>query len=81
VAFVIFSEPLSCGAVRLARKTSGDDVNSSSVNSEVCFCDVMVAYRLRPIVLQNTLTKFIPFAMENILPPHYLGGIVKASYP
>jgi hypothetical protein len=39
---IVLAFPLSGGAVWLAWESSGEDVDGSSVNSEVCRCDVMV---------------------------------------
>ena len=74
VAFVLFPEPLSCEAVWLAWKPSSEDVNSSSPNSEICFCDVFISNSVWPIMMQDTLPELIPLAVELVTPAHPFGG-------
>gem|GEM_PF-2424876 len=57
-------------AKRLARESSGQHVNSPSINSCVELPDVPIQSRIRPIKAKHPLTKLLLLALKHIFPPH-----------
>ena len=51
VALIGFTHSFSCHAVGLARKSTSEDVDLSSVLTKICCCDVVIKNCIGPVIL------------------------------
>jgi hypothetical protein len=79
MSLVIFPQSFSCCAVGLAWEASGNNVDSSSVNSEICLRDVIVRFCFREMMFKYFLAELVPFTMEYVFPAHPFGRKIKPT--
>lgn len=79
IAVIIRSSALSGNAEGLTGKTSGKDIDLSSVYLEIGFFDVCITYRIGKLVLQHLALELRPLAVKDIRPSDPFGRKIEAT--
>jgi hypothetical protein len=81
VTLVLSPPPLSRVGKRLAGKSSCEDVHAPPPLCKVCFCDVVITFRIREPILQHGTAEGVYLAVEHVVPAHHGGGHFRPADP